>query len=618
MEYFSRGLEIGNQVYMQYEVTPSGNKELKLKVLDMGMGQERNAWFTTGKSTSYEAVMPTACTMLYKKTGVKVDNQVMQKFLPYSSYLNVDETDNIDEEWRKVAKQVGISVDELKEKILPLSAIYSIAEHSRSLLVALSDGLLPSNVAGGYNLRVILRRALSMIERNGWDISLFEVAEEHAKYLKPQFPELSLHLKEVREILEVEERKFKETRKRTRQTVESMLQKGSVSDTQLIEMYDSQGISPELVADEAKKLGKKIHVPENFYSAVAERHQQVKKDAVQEGKLDLSGVKDTEILYYADYTKIEFDAKVVKIIGKSVILDITYFYATSGGQEHDNGSLNGQRVVNVSKQGKIVIHTLADEPNFSEGDSVKGKIDWERRKQLSQHHTSTHIINGLARKMLGNHIWQEGAAKMEDKARLDITHFEGLTPEQLKELEKQANEIINKNLKVTKYFMPRTEAEQKFGFSIYQGGVVPGKSLRIVDIEGLDVEACGGTHLNHASEAEEIKILKSSKIQDGIVRIEFTAGRAASKVSGEKDLIVNELAKVLECAPNQIPGRAEELFEKWKQKVKKGKDVDVKLISTATFDGDVLIKASDIFRTQPEHLVKTAKRFIEELNKSKP
>ncbi|MBI2133079.1 alanine--tRNA ligase [Candidatus Woesearchaeota archaeon] len=615
MEFFSRGLELGNQVYMQYEVTPAGYKDLNIKVLDMGMGQERNAWFTTGESTSYEAVMPSVCEYLYRKTGVEKDSEIIEKFLPYSSYLNIDEAEDIEEAWKSVAKRTGINVEELKGKILPLAALYSVAEHSRSLLVALSDGVLPSNVAGGYNLRVILRRALSLIDKYKWEVSMGELAEKHAEFLKEQFPELSENLEDVKDILEVEKKKYHETRKRASHTVQGLLTKGSVTDEKLVELYDSQGISPEMFAEEAEKLGKKIKIPDDFYKTVAERHEKKEQRAATEKKekLELKGVPETKALFFDDYKKTEFIGKVLKIIANNVLLENTYFYPTSGGQENDLGTINGEKVVNVFKQGSIIMHAMETAPKFKEGDEVKCIIDRERRLQLSQHHTSTHIVNGVCRRMLGNHAMQAGAAKYPEKARIDITHYESLTDPQLKEIEDESNKIIKQNLNVKKYFMPRTLAEQKFGFSIYQGGAVPGKSLRIVEIEGLDVECCGGTHLDRTSEAGQIKIIKTSKIQDGIIRIEFTAGKAAKKEETGKQAIVQELAAVLSCEPEQVPGRAEELFEKWKQKVKKGKEIEAKLISTAKFDGDVLAKTAEIFRTQPEHLVKTAKRFIEEL-----
>ena len=614
MEYFSRGLELGNQVYMLYETQANGYRELPLKVLDMGMGQERNAWFTGAASTSYQTTFPTVVKKLQEITGVKADGNLLQKFLPFSSYLNVDEVEDVDKIWEHIAEKIGVSSAELKKQILPLAALYSVAEHSRSLLVALSDGILPSNVAGGYNLRVILRRALGFIDQYGWKVELPKLCELHASYLKPQFPELSQNLAEVSEVIEVEKRKYQETRQRARQIVSRILQKEKkITEDRLVELYDSQGINPAQIAEQAVKEGKKIEVPDNFYALVAERHDKKKKSAGKTGTLDLENFSPTEVLYYHDYSKVKFHAEVVGITGNNVLLDKTYFFPSSGGQINDTGRINSQKVVNVFRQGKYVVHVMQEKPEFKNGDSVEGEIDFERRKQLSQHHTVTHVFNQLMRRTLGKHAWQAGTAKLLDKARLDMTHYEALTPEQLKQLEAEANGIIKKELKVTSSFIPRTEAEQKHGFEIYQGPVVPGKELRIVEIQGFDVEACGGTHVHHTGEIEAVKILKTSKIQDGVVRIEYSAGKAARAASSGNEKIMEELARILECAPDQIPGRAEELFEKWKQKVKKGKDAGTKLTSTASYNGDVLKKTAETFRTQPEYLVKTAKRFLEEL-----
>jgi len=618
MEYFSRGLEIGNQVYMLYEVTGNSYKELPLKVLDMGMGQERNAWFTGTAPTSYETTFPSVVKKLYDVTGVKADKDLLQKFLPYSSYLNVDEVENIDKTWEFVSKKVGVSGDELKKHVLPLAALYSVAEHSRSLLVALSDGILPSNVGGGYNLRVILRRALGFIDTYGWKIDLAKLCELHASYLKPQFPELKENLKEVAEIIEVEKRKHAESKKRAAHVVINILKSSkNITKEKLIELYDSQGINPEQVAEEAEKSQKKIDVPDNFYALVAERHENKvqKASSKRKEKLNLAAVTETEVLYYQDYDHVKFEAKVVKIIENKVLLDKTYFFATSGGQINDTGKINCGVVIDVFRQGKHIIHVMKEKPNFKVGDKVKGEIDFERRKQLTQHHTATHIYNQLLRRHLGKHAWQAGVAKFVEKARIDTTHYQLLTPEQIKSIEEEANKIIKKDLKVISSFIPRTEAEQKYGFSIYQGPVVPGKDLRIVEIEGFDVEACGGTHVHHTAEVGPSKIIRSSKVQDGVMRIEYAAGNALESISKGSSKLIDELATLLECNPEQIPGRAEELFDKWKKKVKKGKDVEIKLTSSSSYDGDVLKKTAEIFRTQPEHLAKTSKRFLEELQK---
>ncbi len=615
MEYFSRGLELGNQVYMLYEQTPSGPKELSLKVLDMGMGHERNAWFSQGTSTSYETTFPTVCKKLYQSTGIKANETILKKFLPYASYLNVDEVEDIEKTWDLVANKIGEDTKELRQTIQPLAGLYSVAEHTRSLLVALNDGALPSNVGGGYNLRVILRRALGFIDRYGWDIDLCSVAEEHARYLKPLFPELSDNISNVQKILDVEKQKFAQSKQKSRVVVEKIIQQ-EISPEKLVELYDSQGIAPELIRDEAAQLGKFIKVPDNFYAMVAERHQHVEQEHAtkKQEQLPLDEVSHTHADYFEDYSKGTFNASVVKVIGNKVMLDRTLFYPTSGGQIHDLGKLNDLPVLDVFKQGSIIVHVLETDAPFKQGDLVKGSIDMQRRKQLAQHHTATHIVNAAARKVLGPHVNQAGAKKGVDKAHLDITHYESITDEQLKEIELYANRIAQRDLKLNTKFMPRTDAEQQYGIAIYQGGAVPGKDLRIVEIPDVDVECCGGTHLHRTSEVGTIKIVKSMKIQDGICRIVFVAGNAATQEEKDEASIVSQAAALLSCRENQVPSRAQELFTLWKDVVKKKKQVaSLALTSTQTYDGDALLKTAEILKTQPEHILKTIQRFKEEL-----
>jgi alanyl-tRNA synthetase len=624
MEYFCRGLELGNQVYMMYEQTPSGNKELNLKVLDMGMGHERNAWFTKATSTSYESVFPTVCKKLYSATGIKVDDSLMKRFLPYSSYLNIDEVEDIDKTWVSVADKVGEDVKTLKEKILPLAALYSIGEHSRSLLVALSDGALPSNVGGGYNLRAILRRALSFIDKYSWNIDLADVCKWHAEYLKPLFPELMKHLDEVNEILSVEKDKYEQTKQKSHQLVKRFI-KEKIDNKKLLQLYDSQGINPEIIKEEAAKLGKTIEVPENFYAKVAELHEKSEQvhATVKEEKLALEKVPDTKALYFDDYSKLSSKARVLKVIDKNVVLDQTVAYPTSGGQLHDLGEISGSKIVDVFKQGSVIVHVLAEKPKFKEGDSVEIKIDEARRKQLAQHHTATHIVNAAAKRVLGSHINQAGAKKTEEKAHLDVTHFRNISEEELEKINKEANKIVKDAIHVRSSFMSRDSAEKKYGMGLYQGGAVPGKEIRVIEIPEIDVEACGGTHLKNTQEAGEIKIIKSSKIQDGIVRITFTSGKAAQKEEAKEEGILDETARLLNVEIAQVPARAEELFDKWKKArkaVKKGKSIDAKeleLKSTQKYEGDVLAKTAEILRTQPEVINKTISRFLKELEEFK-
>jgi alanine--tRNA ligase len=623
MEFFSRGIELFNQVYMMFEQTEDGRKPLDIKVLDMGLGMERIAWFSQGKENIYEATFPKVLKKLKSATKVKMDHNLYKKFSQYSILLNADEVENMDEAWATVGEKIGENPEKLKEKISPMTAIYSIAEHARTLLVAISDGALPSNVGGGYNLRLVFRRAMRFIDKFGWDIDMGDVAKWHAEELKDIFPELLKHAENVKRILDNEKEKYYEMKERSKNIVANIIKKNITTDT-LIKLYDSNGINPEIVKEEAKALGKEIIVPDNFYALVAERHENLEQLTAtkKETTIDIGTVPETKALYFDDWKPKEFTAKILKIIDDYVILDRTQFYPTSGGQINDTGYINGDEVLDVFKQGKVIIHKLKN-ISFKVGDIVKCHVDEDRRKQLAEHHTSTHIINAAAKKVLGDHINQAGARKTLEKATLDLTHYKNISDEEIKEIEDESNKIVKEAHTIKKSFMKREAAEKKYGMRIYQGGAVPGKELRIVDIDKLDVEACGGTHLNNTSEAGNIHILKSTKIQDGIVRITFTAGERAGEEIGKKDSLADDLAAFFGVEKELVPARAEELFSKWKKAkkaVKKGKEINLKeleLTSKEKFDGNILEETAKRLKTQIEHLPSTLNRFKKELEEAK-
>jgi len=624
LEFFSRGVELFNQVYTMFEQTPKGPRELKLKVLDMGLGQERVAWFSQGTPNMYEAIFPYVLSKLREITKIELDLELYNQFSQYSAYLNIDEVDDMDKAWQRVANELNIGVKELKNKILPMTALYSIAEHARSLLFAINDGKLPSNVGGGYNLRVIFRRAISFIDQFNWDIDMADVCIWHAKELKDIFPEVSEHLEEIREILDVEREKFYVTKKKAGKIVEKVLKKGAISTETLIELYDSKGISPDMVKEAAKKFKLKIRIPDDFYSLVVEKHEKTEQihATKKEIELNLTNIPETEPLYYYDYTKISNKAKVLKIIDNMVILDKTVVYPTSGGQLHDIGIINNQKFNDAFKQGNYIVHVLEEKPKFKEGDVVEVEVDEFWRTQLSQHHTATHIVNAAAREILGSHINQAGAKKTLKNSHLDITHYEQIPTEKLLEIENRANEIVKEGIDLNLRFMARTEAEQQYGMAIYQGGAVPGKSIRVVEVPDVDVEACGGTHLNNTSETGEIKIIKSQKIQDGIVRLIFTAGKATDQVKTEFKQILEDLRSILKVDENLVVGRVKELLEKWKRinkALKNGKvnEEDINLISNEKFDGDILYELSKLLEIKESQIPSKVQKLFDEWNENK-
>jgi alanyl-tRNA synthetase len=295
----------------------------------------------------------------------------------------------------------------------------------------------------------------------------------------------------------------------------------------LIRLYESDGVTPDYL----KEMNVISDIPSTFYSKLSELHQSKKQK--EQDQIPLEGLLETELLYYGDDPR-EFDAKVIKSFDKYVILDKTSFYARGGGQEPDHGTIEKFEVVDVSKHGNIIVHELKNGIP-KEGSTVSCIINSKRRDDITKNHTSTHILNSSSRNVLGSWVWQHSAFKEEDHARLDITHHSALTNDEIGNIEKLANSIVEKNMSVTIDNFDRGTAEQKYGFKIYQGGIVPVKSVRIVSIEDFDVEACGGTHVKKTGEIERIKITRTKRIQDGVVRIEFVSGETALDYTKQHD-----------------------------------------------------------------------------------
>ena len=643
METFSRGLELVNSVFMQFQ-SPDGvsRKELDMKVIDVGWGLERLVWFSNGTPASYDSLFGPVTPKMKKLSNIEIDHDAFDKYSVIAGNLNLDEVDDMEKARLDAAKTVGISVDDMIKMVEPMQALYAAADHARTLLFAIADGGIPSNVGGGYNLRIILRRALNFINKYDFDFTLSDVALWHADYLKPMFPELKDNIENVRKIMSVEEKKYKLTQERSRKIITSLIAKNSsFKEKKLAELYESHGITPELIEKVAVDSGKEVHIPGDFYVKLAAKHEkEIKKE--KKTSFDLLGIKPTDKLFY-DTNNLDFDAVVVDVKDSWVVLDRTAFYATGGGQDHDTGTLNGVKVVDVIKVDNIILHKVKDASKFKKGAKVKGAVDALRRKLLTQMHTGTHVLGACARVVLGPHIWQAGAAKTVEKSRLDITHYDNLTDDEFMKIEKMANDLIAQKIKVDITELPRGEAEKKYGFIIYQGGGSPGKLVRIIKIGNVDVQACGGTHVKNTGDIERIKIIGTRKIQDGVIRLEFVAGSLTGKKEKEKKAIINNALKELGTKEiNMAASYARALFKNWKELKKihgplmffkrekntagiksiKEKLTGFKEVSplkeARNYDTETAIKElSTILKVQEEHTPKTIKRFKDEIEKFK-
>ena len=620
LETFSRGLELVNSVFMQYQKTSGMDyKELPMKVIDVGWGHERLVWFSNGTPASYDSLFGPLTENMKKTAGIKVDKDIFERYSHYAGALNIDEVKDINKTKLDIASKIGCDVNVLSEEIEPLQSIYAVADHMRTILFAITDGGIPSNVGGGYNLRVLLRRSINFVNKYNLNIDIADIAEQHAKYLKPMFPELIENIDIVRKIINIEQEKYNKTIKNSKKTIRNLIEKNTeFSEKNLATLYESQGITPELI----QQVDQNIKIPQSFYHKVTENHE-AQKTKEKKKKYPFSDDLKTENLYYSDYSKVEFKAKIISIKDNMIILDKTHFYALSGGQASDKGHLNNEEVIDVAKQGNVMIHIMKNPTNLKIGDIVTGKIDIERRKQITQHHTAAHIINSAAKIVLGKHVWQAGSEKTTSKGRLDITHYDSITKEELDKIEDISNNIVKKDIKLSLGFMERSAAEKKYGFRIYQGSAPIGNNLRIVAIGNHDIEACGGTHVNRTGEVGEIKIIRTTKIQDGVVRIEFMAGNATRTAKELNNSSIDEICATLNCKQSQIPARTEELFSKWKRAKKalrKNKKIDPKqleLTSTEDYEGNPIDKSCEILKSQKPHLANTIKKFKKELDDMK-
>ena len=630
VEVIVGGLELATLVFMNLEEHEDGEIEIKgvkytempLQIIDTGYGLERFCWAAAGTPTIYESIYPESVAWLKEQAGFSAEmfdmtqsdlDSLLGEMSRLFGIMNIEvgsDGDRMREVFLTRLGGRGHSIDsEMFAAITePLSKIYAIPDHMHALANMLGDGLVPSNAKAGYLARMIARRVLRMRDDLGLDVSLSALALQH---LEVNYS--TDRMKQTQEglvtILKGEEERYDEMLRKGMQVVKTAIKDIAKESTELPDeilftINDSHGIAPDLVMNIANDLGwKNLVLRTGFNAEMAERHAAMAKAAAKAitAKPLVENVPElpaTVALYYEDVSSQNFEASVLAclpLVGEDlpegathgIVLDRTCFYPEGGGQEGDYGSLTcdsaSHSILDTQKVGELVVH-LSSGP-FEVGDMVHGELDWSRRRQLMDHHTAVHIVGGAARRLLGPHIYQAGANKSVESARLDITHHRRLTRSDLDQIEALANEVGQNVSRSEKLTLDRKDADRKFGFDLYQGGAPKGSDIRILRIADHDIQACGGTHHDEPGRIGQIRIVRSNAVQDGVERLHIVAGQAAMEHARNQEAILRNASDVFQVPVDELPATANRFFAEWKEQRKRIENLEAEIVRLRTSGG---------------------------------
>ncbi|MBN8674453.1 MAG: alanine--tRNA ligase [Chitinophagales bacterium] len=509
-------IEIWNNVFIQYNRKKDGSLEpLPATHVDTGMGLERLVRVLQGKTSNYDTdIFSGTIAVTEKITGKKYD---------YS---------------------------DTKEAV----AFRVLADHIRAISFTIADGQLPSNTGAGYVIRRILRRAVryyySYLDYK--QPLLTQLVPVLAKQFETVFPELQQQVDFVSKVVKEEEDAFLRTLDKGLKRVDDLIAQGSISGKDSFELYDTYGFPLDLTQLIAAE--NKLTVDEDGFKA---EMQQQKDRSRAAGTIDAGDwvvLKDGSNKFVG-YDSLEAKASVlkyrkVKAKGKELyqlVLDITPFYAESGGQVGDRGQLtigNEQvSVIDTKKDNDLIIHFAETIPADLSGEVI-AKVDATKRKQTELHHSATHLLHAALRKVLGNHVAQKGSLVNEEHLRFDFSHFAKVTDEEIAKVEELVNEKIRANIPVVIKSMPKDEAMKLGAMALF--GEKYGDVVRVVIMDpNYSVELCGGTHVGATGELGLFKLTSESAVAAGVRRVEAVCGAAAMQFINEQAALIASVKETL-------------------------------------------------------------------------
>ncbi len=498
-----RFVEIWNIVFSQFNNDGKNNyTELPQKNIDTGAGFERLVSCLQDKPTNFE-------TDLFEPLIKEIEKYSKYKYkYDYVPSLLLKENE----------KQFKIN-----------SYFKGIADFSRTLTFAISDGVIPSPNGRGYVLRKILRRAMMFakkLEINELIISKLSIIV--SEIMKDFYPEINLKIERIIETILSEEKQFIKTLENGIELFENETNTKekimSFDEKKAFRLFETYGLQMELIIDLSLQKGIKLNqnkineLMKDFSNLSKENSKKVDAMKVQENLfVDIDETK------FVGYKEFKSTSKVIAIENEYVVFDKTPFYATSGGQESDFGFANKFKVEYVSKNGSNVFIHKIPKNNFTLGQNVELKIDKDRRKKLTNNHSSIHLMFSALEKIYGFVIPQVGSKVESNFFRFDISIQEKVTEEIIEQAENIANTWVDKNTKSVIKEMPLNEAK-KINAG-YLEGTKYGEIVRVVKLNDETIDLCGGTHVKNTGEIERIKITSFKKRGSGVYRIEGISGK---------------------------------------------------------------------------------------------
>lgn len=525
-----RFVEIWNIVFSQFNNDGEGNyTELPQKNIDTGAGLERLASVFQDTPTNFETDLFVPIIKMIEKIS---NNNYVYDYIPGK-------------------------LSEKQEKIQ--RAMKQIADFARTSTFAIGDGVIPSNNGRGYIIRRLLRRAVISGRKLGIKKPfIYKLSPVVSSIMNSFYPQIKDNLEIIQDKIKAEEIQFARTLIKSTELLKKLIvetKEITLPSNKVFELYETHGLPLEFIIELSSESKKSVN-KEDFDKLMEDfqnksRSNQKVGEAMTEQKHVFRGMESTKFI---GYETLRGKSKIVGIDGKNISVIQSPFYATSGGQEFDHGTVDGIEVINIYKNGEnVIVHELKDKHLFKVGDEVELSVDPIRRESLMRNHSSVHLAFKALEKELNFKVPQVGSKIEDDFFRFDFTYHKNISSDIIIKVEKEVNRWVNQgvNCDVKEMFL----AEAKELGATFLEGTKYGKKVRVVNFEGITIDLCGGTHVSNTADIQDFKLLKIEKKGSGVFRVTGTSGQ--NNVSKTQERLahqsIQEVKKKIENFKSIVP-----------------------------------------------------------------